>query len=90
MRCSGSGSSGTTTSRRKTNPAFSYARIALVFIMDGPITHSATSYRANTTSRRKARMSAGPWPLPMRSGSPMKRSIPADGASSASARPYSS
>jgi len=43
MRCSGSGSSGTCASRKKRKPAFSYARIALVFRTDGPITHSATS-----------------------------------------------
>ena len=43
MRCSGSGSSGTWASRKNWKPAFSYARIALVFFTDGPITHSATA-----------------------------------------------
>ena len=61
-----------------------------MFFTDGPMTHSSRSYVWNKTSRRNARMSAGPWPLPISCGSPMKRSIPAAGASSARALAYSS
>ena len=41
IKNSGSGSSGTCTSRSKRNPAFSYARIAATFFTDGPITHTS-------------------------------------------------